>query len=137
MAVDVRHADSRIVWASFSAYLGEELTVLRATSDSTQCKVMCGFGLVGIALLSVIETLVRGVLSILGLPIAYSLDNRHVKQVLIMTTAGGALMSIGAAICCFNAFIANFESRNGSQIKFKECMPECVRRHLEAMSNAL
>ncbi len=88
---------------SVTVYLAAQLQQWRNESpDSMKHKVVGGLGFAGIAILGVIETVVRGILSLIALPFIYCLpeSQKDLKEALVYLPMG-SLFSAAVAAACF------------------------------------
>ncbi len=124
-------ADREIILASVSAYLAAELQEWRNESpDSMTHKVVGGLGFAGVAILGVIETVVRGILSLIALPFIYCLPESQdeTRKMLAAAFPMGSLLSAGIVMGCFVAIFGS--CCTDEAILVSAYVPKCVENML-------
>ncbi len=125
--------ECRSLLLSVSGSLAEDLIDWRnnAVEHNATCgQIICGLGLTSLALLAIIETVVRAVLCVPALPFMYFLpeSQKEIKYTLVAALVWGTFGSMATVASYFNAMVSNICDDSIDVVKV---MPDCIRAGID------
>jgi hypothetical protein len=119
--------DCKNLSISVSATLGTELIHWRndaVDTEATCTRIVFGLGITALALLAIIETVVRAILTIPALPFIYCLPESEIRYMLTAALPLGVLCGANALAGYFNVMASNV-CEDG--ISILNSIPNCMR----------